>query len=126
MTEDSTPRRRRNDDLENTPRKRKGEFYAKVPLGVPLLGGMEMAASGTTVILTLIAIAAVGLGVLHDLRSEDHMRRLEEAQYKGVKAQLVNACITTLTAEQKEEYRRYGSYCWDNESPLPFFVGRTK
>lgn len=110
---------RRNDDLENAPRKRRGEMFVHVPDRVPIIGGFEFAASGSTVILSIIAAGAFGLGFLHDSKTD-------EAHKEMVKAQLTGTCVLTLTPEERIEYRKYGSYCWDPEAPAPYFVGRQK
>lgn len=113
------PTSRRNDDIENTPRKRRGEIYVHIPERIPVVGGFEFAASGSTVILSLLAMAAFGYGFFHDQRVETEHKAM-------VKAQLIGICVLSLTAEEKVEYRKYGFYCWDPDVPTPFFVGRTK
>lgn len=66
--------------------------------------GFTLQASGRMVVLVILVIAASGLGVLHDLRSNEAHEVLAENF-------AVMTCVLTLSDPQKAEFRIEGKYC---------------
>lgn len=69
------PSKRRNDDLEHAPAKRRDDIFLRLSDRVPFVGGSELSISGKHLSVVIIALAALivalVLGFVHDSRAED-------------------------------------------------------
>lgn len=85
--------RRRNDDLEQTPAKRRDDIYLRLSDRVPFVGGSELSISGKHLAVVVVAVAALilalVLGFIHDSRAEDRGKLVMtalQAQQEEMKA----------------------------------------
>jgi hypothetical protein len=96
--------RRRNDDMENVPAKRKQDVYIRLSDRVPFFGGSEFSANGNLVFLLLMALALAAFGVWHDAKADRFNVML-------VSEQALTNCLITLNDAEKREFRERGRYC---------------
>lgn len=83
--------------------------------------GVEVEASGRVVILTLIALAALGGVVAHafvNTREHDAMLQAIEQQTRAIELQ---TCVLTLNEGERREFRTEGKYCGGFRRPRVSF-----
>lgn len=95
------PHQRRNDDLANTPAKRKDDLYIKLSDKVPILGGSEASISGRNALYLIIAIAAAGLAFVHDSTARAEHKALLEIGERLVKELRINTYVVSLPDDRR-------------------------
>ncbi len=75
--------------------------------------GVDVEASGRTVILVLLTAALIGFGFFHDWKSDGQHSRMAEVQTLNAALNATQICVVSLNEQEKREFRIEGKYCHD-------------